>query len=170
MAIVAGADFGTLSVRVTLVDDRKGRLGLATAEYPLHRSRHEPDRATQSHIDHMNALARATRDALRASGVRGEEVMALAVDTTGSSVVMVGEGLRTARRVLSLVRSPRESGSRGDHGDGASRASRSASNGAEASIRMNGAFPSCCIGCGTIQKNASGSSRRSSIATWWSRR
>jgi L-ribulokinase len=93
MAIVAGADFGTLSVRVTLVDDRKGALGLATAEYPLHRRREDPDLATQSHTDHMDALARATRGALAAAGVKGEDVAALAIDTTGSSVVMVGEGL-----------------------------------------------------------------------------
>jgi L-ribulokinase len=93
MAIVAGADFGTLSVRVTLVDDRGGPLGLATADYPLHRRRDDPDHATQSHADHMDALARATRGALAAAGVSGEDVAALAVDTTGSSVVMVGENL-----------------------------------------------------------------------------
>jgi L-ribulokinase len=93
MPIVAGVDFGTLSVRATLVDDRKGILGLATAEYPLHRRRDDPDRATQSHQDHMKALARAMRGALEAAGVRGEDVAALAIDTTGSSVVMVGENL-----------------------------------------------------------------------------
>lgn len=93
MAIVAGADFGTLSVRVTLVDDHKGPLGLATADYPLHRRRHDPDHATQSHADHMNALVRATHSALAGAGINGEDVRALAIDTTGSSVVMVGEGL-----------------------------------------------------------------------------
>ena len=35
MAIVAGVDFGTLTVRVSIVDSRKGRLGSAVAEYPL---------------------------------------------------------------------------------------------------------------------------------------
>ncbi|MBM6592477.1 ribulokinase [Microvirga pudoricolor] len=93
MPIVAGVDFGTLSVRATLVDDRKGTLGLATAEYPLHRRRDDPDHATQSHTDHMDALARAMRDALQAAGVNGEDVAALAIDTTGSSVIMVGENL-----------------------------------------------------------------------------
>jgi L-ribulokinase len=93
MAIVAGVDFGTLSVRVTLVDDRKGPLGLATAEYPLHRKRENPDYATQSHTDHMKALARAMQAALESAGAKGEEIAALAVDTTGSSVVMVREGL-----------------------------------------------------------------------------
>src|SRR5215213_67425 len=93
MAVVAGVDFGTLSVRVTLVDDRKGPLGLATAEYPLHRKRENPDHATQAHADHMDALARAMRGALESAGVKGEDVAALGIDTTGSSVVMVGEGL-----------------------------------------------------------------------------
>lgn len=93
MAIVAGVDFGTLSVRVTLVDTERGRLGSGVAEFPLHRRKEDPDYATQSHADHMQALAMATRQALGAAKVRGEEVAALAVDTTGSSVVPVGENL-----------------------------------------------------------------------------
>ena len=60
MAIVAGVDFGTLSVRVSIFDSRKGRLGSATAEYPLLRKREDPDHATQNHADHMAALAKAT--------------------------------------------------------------------------------------------------------------
>ena len=51
MAIVAGVDFGTLSVRVTLLDSEQGRLGTASAGYPLHRRRDDPDFATQSHDD-----------------------------------------------------------------------------------------------------------------------
>jgi L-ribulokinase len=39
MTIVAGVDFGTLSVRVTLVDSKKGPIGTASASYPLHRRR-----------------------------------------------------------------------------------------------------------------------------------
>ena len=56
MTIVAGVDFGTLSVRVTLVDSRKGPIGTAAASYPLHRRRDDPDYATQSHADQMAAL------------------------------------------------------------------------------------------------------------------
>ena len=56
MAIVAGVDFGTLSVRVSIVDSARGRLGSGTAEYPLHRKKDDPDHATQSHADHMQAL------------------------------------------------------------------------------------------------------------------
>lgn len=89
MAIVAGVDFGTLSVRVSIIDSECGRLGDAVAEYPLHRKRDDPDHATQSHEDHMRALALAMRQAVRASGVTGGDVLAIALDTTGSSVIPV---------------------------------------------------------------------------------
>src|ERR1700680_1423858 len=93
MAIVAGVDFGTLSVRVTIVDTAKGRLGSGLAEYPLHRKKDDPDYATQSHEDHMRALAEATRNATAAAKISGEQVAAVASDTTGSSVIPVGEKL-----------------------------------------------------------------------------
>jgi L-ribulokinase len=93
MTIVAGVDFGTLSVRVTLVDSQTGPIGTASASYPLHRRREDPDFATQSHADQMAALAAATRDALRSTGVDGSTVAAIALDTTGSSVIPVGENL-----------------------------------------------------------------------------
>ena len=93
MAIVAGVDFGTLSVRVSIVDSQRGRLGSAAAEYPLHRRKEDPDHATQSHADHMRALAEATRKALAAAGVEGAQVEAMALDTTGSTVVPVDERL-----------------------------------------------------------------------------
>ena len=60
MAIVAGVDFGTLSVRVSLVDSERGLLDSAIAEYPLHRKREDPEHAAQSHEDHMRALAKAS--------------------------------------------------------------------------------------------------------------
>ncbi|HKI24910.1 MAG TPA: ribulokinase [Candidatus Sulfotelmatobacter sp.] len=94
MAIVAGVDFGTLSVRVSLVDSECGLLESAVAEYPLHRKREDPEYATQSHDDHMRALAAATRDALAQAGVRGDQVQAIALDTTGSSVIPVGKNLQ----------------------------------------------------------------------------
>lgn len=93
MAIVAGVDFGTLSVRVTMADTEKGRLGTGTCEYPLHRKKEDPDYATQSHADHMRALAEATGKAITAAGISGDQVAALAMDTTGSSVIPVGENL-----------------------------------------------------------------------------
>jgi L-ribulokinase len=89
MAIVAGVDFGTLSARVTLLDSERGRLGTASAGYALHRKREDPDFATQSHEEQMAALVKAVREVLAATGVRGEDVAALALDTTGSSVIFV---------------------------------------------------------------------------------
>ncbi|MDX1982845.1 MAG: ribulokinase [Bryobacteraceae bacterium] len=93
MSLVAGVDFGTLSVRVSIFDSDKGRRGSATADYPLERRKDDPDHATQRHGDHLSALALAMRAALETAGVAGEAIEALAVDTTGSSVVAVGEGL-----------------------------------------------------------------------------
>src|SRR5512140_1510620 len=93
MAIVAGVDFGTLSVRVSIVDSERGLLASALAEYPLHRKREDPDFATQSHEDHMRALAEATRLAVKSAGISGDQVEAIALDTTGSSVIPVGEGM-----------------------------------------------------------------------------
>ncbi len=94
MATVAGVDFGTLSVRVSIVDSERGLLDSAVVEYPLHRRREDPEYATQSHDDHMRALAAATREALKKAGVSGDQLQAIALDTTGSSVIPVGKDLQ----------------------------------------------------------------------------
>ena len=94
MAIVAGVDFGTLSVRVSIVDSERGILASAISEYPLHRKREDPEFATQSHEDHMRALADATRKAVTAAGISGDQVQSIALDTTGSSVVPVDVQMR----------------------------------------------------------------------------
>jgi L-ribulokinase len=94
MSIVAGVDFGTLSVRVSIVDSKRGRVGSGTADYPLHRRRDDPDHATQSHADHMRALAEAMQLALKSAGVAGSAIEALAIDTTGSSVIPVDDKLQ----------------------------------------------------------------------------
>ena len=94
MAVVAGVDFGTLSVRVTLLDSTRGRLGTAVAEYPLKRSRSDPDQATQSHDDQMSALVRATREVVQLAKIDPEAVQAIALDTTGSSVVPVDAAMQ----------------------------------------------------------------------------
>jgi len=93
MNVVAGVDFGTLSVRVSIFDSSRGRLGGGSAEYPLVRKKDDPDHATQSHADHMHALAEATRRALQDAAVQGHVIEAIALDTTGSSVVPVDENL-----------------------------------------------------------------------------
>jgi L-ribulokinase len=94
MTIVAGVDFGTLSVRVSIVDSERGLIGSAIAEYPLHRKREDPEYATQSHQDHMKALAAATREAVKNAAISGDQVEAIALDTTGSSVIPVDKNLQ----------------------------------------------------------------------------
>ena len=89
MSIVAGVDFGTLSVRVSIFDSAHGRLGAGVADYPLARDKNDPDYATQSHADHMRALAEAMRRAIAGAGIDGQRIEALALDTTGSSVIPV---------------------------------------------------------------------------------
>jgi L-ribulokinase len=89
MSIVAGVDFGTLSVRVSIFDSVRGRLGSGAAEYPLLRKKEDPDHATQSHADHMAALAIATHRAIENAAIDGHAIAGLALDTTGSSVIPV---------------------------------------------------------------------------------
>jgi L-ribulokinase len=93
VSVVAGVDFGTLSVRISIFDKERGKLGSATAEYPLKRSASDPDFATQSHADQMAALVSAMREAVRVSGISGDAIAAIALDTTGSSVIPVGVGM-----------------------------------------------------------------------------
>jgi L-ribulokinase len=94
VSIVAGVDFGTLSVRVSLFSSQTGRIGSGLAEYPVIRSAQDPTQATQSHAAQMEALEQAVQRALEAAAVSGNEVRALAVDTTGSSVIPVDDCLQ----------------------------------------------------------------------------
>jgi L-ribulokinase len=94
VSIVAGVDFGTLSVRVSIFESEKGRLGSGVAEYPLLRKKEDPDHATQKHADHMEALVAAMKRAREVAGIDGREIAAIALDTTGSSIVPVDAGLQ----------------------------------------------------------------------------
>ncbi len=94
MRIVAGVDFGTLSTRVSLLDSERGRVGTASASYPLHRKREDPDFATQSHADQMAALVTAMRDVLSQTGISGDQIESIALDTTGSSVIPVDSAMQ----------------------------------------------------------------------------
>ena len=94
MSLVLGIDFGTLNVRVSVFDNAMGRLGTGVANYPLHRRKEDPDFATQSHADHLSALVEATRAAMATSALNGQPIEALAIDTTGSSVVVVDGDLQ----------------------------------------------------------------------------
>ncbi len=93
MSVVAGIDFGTQSVRVSLVHAERGSLGMGQCSYPLLRRSDDIHHASQRHADHLQALEQAMAAALATTGVAGAEVQALAVDTTGSTMVPTGEGL-----------------------------------------------------------------------------
>jgi len=90
MHIVAGVDFGTLSTRVTLLDSERGPIANASSPYSLKRKRSDPDFATQSHEDQMAALTAAMHEVLAKAQISGSAVEAIALDTTGSSVIPVG--------------------------------------------------------------------------------
>lgn len=89
MSIVAGVDFGTGGVRVTIADAADGALGSASAPLAVRTNPADPLEATQRHADHLVALERAFADALRRSGVDGRSVGALAIATTGSTVLPI---------------------------------------------------------------------------------
>jgi len=93
MSIVAGVDFGTQSVRFSVFDSERGRLGAGVAAYALLRRQDDPDFAAQSHADHLRALVAAAQQAIAAAGIDGRQIEALGIDTTGSTVVPVGENL-----------------------------------------------------------------------------
>src|SRR3954470_1036088 len=94
MPLVAGVDFGTQSVRVSIVDSQRGPIGTGISEYPVIRRRDDPDFATQSHQAHMDALVDAMGVALADAKLPGEEVLSIALDTTGSTVIPVDDHLR----------------------------------------------------------------------------
>ena len=119
MTIVAGVDFGTLSVRVTLVDSQKGPIGTASASYPLHRRREDPNFATQSHADQMAALAAATREVLEDHRRRRQRRRGHCARHHRLQRDSGGRGPRTAGRILPVVRSSRLRRGRGDHRQGA---------------------------------------------------
>ena len=76
------------------MDSERGLIESAIAEYPLHRKRDDIEYATQSHDDHMRALASATREALKKATVAGDQVQAIGLDITGSSEIPVGRNLQ----------------------------------------------------------------------------
>jgi len=93
MVLVAGIDFGTLSVRVSIYSSQHGLLGMGTAEYPLKRKKDDPDYATESHADHMRSFVEAFGRALKAARIDGASIQALAADATGSTIVPVDANL-----------------------------------------------------------------------------
>src|SRR4051794_6064292 len=94
MTTVAGVDFGTQSVRFSIFDSERGRLGSGVANYPVLRRNDDPDYAAQRHADHLVALEEVARQAIAAAKIDGRQIAALGVDTTGSTIVPVDENLQ----------------------------------------------------------------------------
>ena len=167
MAIVAGVDFGTLSVRVSIVDSERGLLGLGRRRVSA------PSQARRSRLRHAVARrphARAwPRDArgVKQAGIAGDQMRS---DRARHHRLVASfpsaKNLRAARRLLSLVRSPRQAEAARDHRSRPPRRTSKPSTGAAAFIRRSGDFRSCCTGCATIRKSAPSSLAHSSIATW----
>ena len=78
MAIVAGVDFGTLNVRVSVVDSDRGLLATALAEYPLHAPR-------VLMAGHMPFCWGATSAEAAHDAVIVEEIAALALQTLAAN-------------------------------------------------------------------------------------
>jgi len=78
VSVVAGVDFGTLSVRVSLFDKHERRLGCAIAHYPLNRSDRDHTFATLSHSAEMDALIVVTREGLTSCRLNETDLSALA--------------------------------------------------------------------------------------------
>src|SRR5689334_23357758 len=94
MTIVAGVDFGTQSVRFSIIDSDRGRLGSGVANYAVLRRADDPDYAAQRQSDHLQALTAAAGQAIAAANIDGRQIEALGMDTTGSTVVPVDESLQ----------------------------------------------------------------------------
>ncbi len=170
VSIVAGADFGTLSVRISIFDRHRGVLARATAEYPLHRSAADPDFATQSHADQMTALAAATQRRHRArpastapkskpspstppappSSPSAKTSSRSPSTTSGATTAPTGEAAEITAAAHAF------------HGGTASKAS----TGAAASTPPSGAGPSSSTGSATTPNSAPTSSPPSNTATW----
>ncbi len=93
-SLVAGVDFGSRSVRVTIVDASRGAIGNSVQPYLVITSAGDPDHAAQRHADHMEALTKAFRGAITSAGVNGADIAALALATTGSTIVPLDANLQ----------------------------------------------------------------------------
>src|SRR5262245_27837911 len=98
MAYLLGIDGGTESIRA-IVFDLEGRAKGShatryTTDFP------KPSWAEQSPDDWWNCLVQSVRGALKAANTTGDQIIALAVDTTCCSVVAIGPDNRPLRPAM----------------------------------------------------------------------
>jgi len=91
---VIGLDYGTDSVRAVLVDTNNGKeLASDTFWYPRWKKQLYCDatlnRFRQHPLDHIEGLEKTIKGVIAKSGVKGEAVKGICIDTTGSSPVPV---------------------------------------------------------------------------------
>jgi len=100
----------------------------------------------------MNALVNAMRAVLAEARISGERVEAMALDTTGSSVIPVDAGLQPLDDYLSLVPTIAPKARRRRLPNSPTSNIWKRLNGAAASTRMSGDSPSCFTGCATTRR------------------
>jgi len=98
MAYLLGIDGGTESIRA-IVFDLDGRAkGSHATRYPTEFPK--PSWAEQNPGDWWNSLTQSVRGALQAAGISGDQIVAMAVDTTCCSVVAMGADNRPLRPAM----------------------------------------------------------------------
>ena len=89
-SLVAGADFGTDSVRVVVIDALTGeKAATAVAYYPRWQKQMYCDAAAnqfrQHPLDYIESFTECMREAMARTGARKGDLRAIAIDTTGST-------------------------------------------------------------------------------------
>ncbi len=167
MSIVAGVDFGTLSVRVSIFDSVKGPARRrappiircsAKRKIPTTPRRAMPTTWRRSSLATRRAISeRRRRWALhrgdRARHHRLQRDPRRCAACSRSTIIISGATIAPGKRRPKSPPPP------------TSRSSRR-STGAAASTPANGASPNCSTGCATIPRSAPDSPPRSSTATW----
>ncbi len=87
---LCAVDVGTSSARVGVFDEH-GRM-TASAEHPVQIQRPAPDHAEHDSEDVWSAVCTATRAAVMAAGISGDDVVAIAFDATCSLVARDADG------------------------------------------------------------------------------
>ena len=111
--------------------------------------------------------SRRCASALGNAGVDGDDIEAIALDTTGSSVIPVDEHLQPLDDYYLWCDHRAWQEAARDHRRRRTHGRSKPSTGAAASTPPSGASPSCCTGCATIRTSARASPPRWSTATWW---
>jgi len=95
---ILGIDAGTGSIRVGIFDMKGNPIDFANKEYKTYYPK--PGWAEQDPDEWWNSLKIATKKALKKSGVNAENIVAIGVDGTSSTVVCLDKYLKYKRRAI----------------------------------------------------------------------